>query len=257
MMCTSRPALLLLISLVACGSAHPPAESGPPGQFRVEYGAAASEFEAFLEGLQAHRFLDTIAARLNDSLALPRDVTLATGHCDQPNASYNPRRHRVLLCYELFEELAERFEGLEGAEYLVSGTVVFALMHELAHALIHVLDLPATGREEDAADQLATLLLLDQGPAGDTLAFGAVGWFATTAEASPLDDLAFSADHGLDLQRAYNILCWIYGRDPDAYPELHAEELLPEHRRDRCDGEYRRLAASWRRLLAPHRRPAA
>lgn len=232
------------------------ADSPPPeGRFEVEYGAAAPEFDPFLAGLREHRFLDTIAARLNDGLVLPRTITLATGHCDVPNASYDPTRREVLLCYELFETLSDRFADRAGAEYLVSGTVVFALMHELAHGLIHVLDLPVTGREEDAADQLATLLLLDQGPSGDTLAFGAVGWFATNAERHPLDDLAFSDDHGLDLQRVYNILCWIYGRDPEAYPELHAEDLLPVHRRSRCAPEYARLAESWRRLLAPHRRP--
>ena len=31
--------------------------------------------------------------------------------------------------------------------------------HELGHALIHVLDLPTTGREEDAVDQLSTYIL--------------------------------------------------------------------------------------------------
>ncbi len=131
---------------------------------------------------------------------------------------------------------------------------MFALMHELGHALSDVLALPVTGREEDAVDQLATVLLQQQGPAGDSLAFGAVGWFISNARAGQLDSLAFADDHGLDLQRAYNIICWIYGRDPARYPEIVSQELLPEHRRRRCEAEYRRLTTSWERLLAPHRR---
>lgn len=229
------------------------AESTAAGRFRAQYEPADQDFQEFRSTLMAHRFLDTIAARLNDSLRIPRDIELRTAHCGEPNASYNPDDRRVTLCYELFRSLSERFAAEPGGEFLVSGTVVFALMHELGHALIHVLDLPTTGREEDAVDQLATVLLLQQGPAGDSLAFGAVGWFASDAHRSQLDALEFADDHGFDLQRVYNIVCWIYGRDPRAYPELIEDGWLPANRRSGCPAEYRRLAESWRRLLRPYR----
>ncbi len=230
------------------------ADSASAGRFLAEYDPADSEFREFRSRLVTHRFLDTIATRLNDSLRIPKDIVLRTAHCGEPNASYNPESGRVTLCYELFRALSEQFASEPAADYLVSGTLVFALMHELGHALIDVLDLPTTGREEDAVDQLATILLLQQGATGDSLAFGAVGWFATDAHSRQLDSLAFADDHGLDLQRVYNIVCWIYGRDPDQYPELVEDGWLPEHRRGRCPAEYRRLAESWRRLLAPYRR---
>ena len=245
--------LAALGCLVAgCG----PREDAPPppaGRFVAHYGAATPEFESFRAGLVANRFLDTIAARMNDSLQIPRDVTLATAHCEEPNASYVPETRRVTLCYELFSGLSVRFEHEVGGEYLIMGTLVFALMHELGHALIDVLELPVTGREEDAVDQLATILLLNQGATGDSLAFGAVGWFATNAKSSQLDDLALADDHGLDRQRVYNIICWIYGRDPDRYPEVIVEGWLPEHRAGRCPDEYLRLRRSWQQLLAPYR----
>ena len=229
-------------------------DSSGIGKFVAEYEPADPDYQEFRSGLVAHRFLDTVASRLNDSLKIPRNITLRTAHCGEPNASYDPDDRRVTLCYELFRTLSERFAGEPGGEYLVSGTVVFALMHELGHALIHVLDLPTTGREEDAVDQLATVLLLQQGPSGDSLAFGAVAWFASDAHRSQLDALEFADDHGFDLQRVYNIVCWIHGRDPRAYPELVEDGWLPAVRRDRCPAEYRRLAESWRRLLAPYRR---
>ena len=247
-------AFLLALSAMAC---HAPPErpaSPPTGRFMAAYGPATPEFEDFRAGLIANRFLDTIAARLNDSLSIPKDVTLATAHCDEPNASYDPKARRVTLCYELFKTLSERFRNEVGGDYLVTGTLVFALMHELGHGLIDVLQLPTTGREEDAVDQLATILLLNQGAIGDSLAFGAVGWFATNAEATRLDDLALADDHGLDKQRVYNIICWIYGRDPGRYPEVIAQGWLPEHRAEQCPGEYQRLRRSWRELLAPYRR---
>ncbi len=245
-------------SVAAGGGLQPPpaspATQPATGHFLAEYGPADPEFADFRAGLIANRFLDTIAGRLNDSLVVSSDITLRTAHCTDPNASYEPATHTVTLCYELFKFLSERFSGEEGGGFLVTGTVVFALMHELGHALVDVLDIPITGREEDAADQLATYLLLNQGATGDTLAFGAVGWFATHAAASRLSHFAFADTHGLDIQRVYNIVCWIYGRDPDRYPRIVTEDWLPEDRRAGCPAEYRRFSSSWKRLLAPHRR---
>ncbi len=228
----------------------PPA---PQGKFLAHYAPSSPEFEDFREGLIRHRFLDTIALRLNDSIKLPKDITLTTAHCAQPNASYDPDRRRVTLCYELFEELTDKFAREVGGEYLVSGTLVFALMHELGHAIIDVLELPIVGREEDAVDQLATILLLNQGPTGDSLAFGAVGWFALNAPAKPLNDIAFADEHGLNQQRVYNIICWIYGRAPTRYREVVREGWLPEDRARGCQSEFLRLARNWERLLSPYR----
>lgn len=238
--------LLLFGVLLSCGVHR-------DGRFLAEYGSAVPLFEPFRSGLMSNRFLDTIATRLNDSLRLPENIVIATAHCEEPNASYDRHTQRVTLCYELFEALTERFEAEEGAEYLVSGTAVFALMHEIGHALIDVLQLPVTGREEDAVDQLATLLLLNQGVAGDSLAFGAVGWLATNAP-EEIDDIALADVHGLDLQRVYNIVCLIYGRDPDRYPQIVADDWLPESRRASCAEEYRRVRESWARVLAPYRK---
>lgn len=248
----TRAFLAVLTVLAACRAAS----EGEPGagRFIAQYGRASPEFEVFRAGLIENRFLDTIALRLNDSLKIPTDITLATAHCAEPNASYDPDTHRVTLCYELFRVLSEKFEHEVGGDYLVSGTLVFALMHELGHALIDVLALPIVGREEDAVDQLATILLLNQGATGDSLAFGAVGWFALNARTSPLDELAFADDHGLNQQRVYNIVCWIYGRDPERFPQVVEEGWLPEPRRQGCREEYLRLVRNWGRLLQPFRR---
>jgi hypothetical protein len=257
--------LLPLVLLAGGGCADrerpspPPvlADSTPParaGAFVAHYGLATLEYNDFRQRLIANRFLDTVATRLNDSLLIPRDITLATAHCGEPNASYDPERTRVILCYELFRTLAEIYADEIGGDHLIMGTLVFALMHELGHALIDVLDLPATGREEDAVDQLATILMLGQGDAGDSLAFGVIGWFAKNAQSRVNDDLVFADAHGLNVQRYYDILCLVYGRDRARYPEILTEGWLPADRAARCPAEYARIAHSWRRLLWPHKR---
>ncbi len=255
---------MAVMSLALAGACHvsrmPPAEArsralADSGRFRVSYDSAPPMYRDFRQGLIAHQFLDTIASRLNDSLRLPRSITIATADCDQPIASYDSTSHRVTLCYELFQALSDEFPDDDNATYLISGTIMFALMHEVGHALVDVLDLPITGREEDAVDQLATILLLQQGAAGDSLAFGAVGWFATSDQLDQFDSLALADVHPTNIQRVYNLLCWIYGSDSTRYPGVFTDSILPADRRDQCPDEYRRMADSWRRLLAPYRRP--
>jgi hypothetical protein len=198
--------------------------------------------------------LDTVAAGLNDTLRIRENVIIAGSECMEPNAYYRPEARRVTLCYELLADLSRRFRGSPQADLLAAGTTAFVLLHEVGHALIHVLDLPTTGREEDAVDQLATLLMLGEGPVGDSLAFAAAAWFLQSAQRTRIDPLAFADEHGLDAQRVYSILCWVHGRDPTRYPEIVREGWLPALRAERCPAEYARISRSWTRLLAPYHR---
>ena len=99
--------LLLLLTGSACADRDAPApragtvDSVPPapaGSFIARYGLATLEYNDFRQRLIANRFLDTVATRLNDSLLIPRDITLTTAHCGEPNASYDSERTRVILC---------------------------------------------------------------------------------------------------------------------------------------------------------------
>jgi hypothetical protein len=198
------------------------------------------------------RLLDTVAVGINDTLQLRENIVLAAAECGEANAWYRPEARRVTICYEFLDELTQRFGRHEDSDLLIAGTTAFVLLHELGHALIHVLDLPVTGREEDAVDQLAALLMLREGAVGDSLAFAVAAWFAGHTDAMSLDELAFADEHGLGFQRVYNVLCWVHGRDSTRYPEIVAEGWLTRSRADRCPAEYRRLAAAWSRLLAPH-----
>ena len=256
--------LLLLALLAGCGRDTPPPPSiqaplPPPvetGRFLAEYEpVAAPDLRDLRERLVVSRLLDTIAAGLNDSLRIRENVVIAGSECLEPNAYYRPEARRVTLCYELLADLSRRFRRSPQADILVAGTTAFVLLHEVGHALIHVLDLPTTGREEDAVDQLATLLMLGEGAVGDSLAFAAAAWFLQNSpNTRRIDPLAFADEHGLDPQRVYSILCWVHGRDPERYPEIVREGWLPAARAQRCPAEYARISRSWTRLLAPYRR---
>ncbi len=125
------------------------------------------------------------------------------------------------------------------------------MMHEVGHALVDVLDLPVTGREEDVADQLAVYVLIRGGEKGAQAAVAGVS--ALQPSTNSFDDTDFADEHSLGPVRLYNVMCWIYGSDPAKYSYLLDGGSLPEERAVRCPGEWDRMAKAWQRLLAPYR----
>jgi len=137
----------------------------------------------------------------------------------------------------------------------VLGNIAFILFHELGHAMITEFELPVLGREEDAVDNFASMLLTpdNDDPKMDAsiLVDAMTAWFAS-AQLTALEDIAWWDEHGPDQQRAYQIACVLYGSKAGAYDELAEEIGLPEERRARCEGEYQAVSSGWGQLLGPH-----
>ena len=120
---------------------------------------------------------------------------------------------------------------------VVVGSIVGALLHELGHAVFDMNEVPVMGREEDAADLIATFIALQfskdvartvvRGTAYLHKVFFAFG--------APL----YWDNHGTGLQRYYNSLCIAYGGAPDLFKELVAKSDMPKSRLDNCAHEYR------------------
>ena len=132
----------------------------------------------------------------------------------------------------------------------MSGALLVVVLHEVGHALVDVLDLAVTGREEDAVDQLAAWVLIESGETNALLG-AAASYYSEEAPGAP----AFADEHSLDSQRYFNLVCWAYGADPGAGADLIEHWELPAERAGRCQAEYRRLDSAWSRLLASHIRP--
>jgi hypothetical protein len=134
------------------------------------------------------------------------------------------------------------------ADYFV-GNVLFIFYHELGHGLIHKLDLPVLGREEDAADQIATLMLMDAGTdsvGGEPVLTAAMGWLDSWQKNNgEADSSDYFDEHSLDYQRYANIVCLVYGSDPDNYKNLVEEWDLPAERAERCPNDFASAVASW------------
>lgn len=134
--------------------------------------------------------------------------------------------------------------------------ISYVLHHEIGHLLINELDLPVLGWEEDAADSLATLLLLWGGSedAYKTLYASTHAWVLNHEQRGMPAPVMLADEHSLDLQRAYHSVCMMLGADAQAFTPIADLMGMPEARRVRCGHEFARLNRSWEAVLAPHRR---
>jgi Putative metallopeptidase len=161
----------------------------------------------------------------------------------------------ALRKYPRFKNLAPKY--LQGLAEFVSGNMLFVLLHELAHAAITQMGLPVLGRMEDAADSFAAVRLIRVGTdfSHRVLAEAAKGWFlADRRDQETGNKAAFYDEHGLNQQRAYEIVCLMVGSDQEKFKDLAIETKLPEERRESCAGDYSNAAYSWDLVLKPHRR---
>lgn len=131
----------------------------------------------------------------------------------------------------------------------VESNLLGIFYHELGHALIHIMELPIYGQEEDAADVLSVFLLdaLYEEESAVQMAYDTA--FGFLGEAENTDEVAYWDVHGPDLQRYYNLVCLFYGANPDEREDVAQDLGLPEERAEYCPEEFEQAAHSWGSVL--------
>ena len=205
---------------------------------------------------------------IDGMFVLPRRLRFVTAQCDGPGALYRPDEAEVVLCYETLRILYERGQEHQQALGLgddhplryLSANVRFMVLHEVGHALVDLLDLPVTGSQEDAVDQLAAILMLrfaglDETPAQviENLGMAANWMLSRSTGAYNLD--AFASTHSLGEQRYFSLQCMIYGTDPAGFANMIATGELTAERAEGCEREMHLITRAWLRLLLPHLAP--
>lgn len=239
--------VLLMWVALAAGAAQ-----AADGRFVVrEPKADSTELKRLAGELRRTGTLEELARNLNALFVLPREIGIRLTECGEANAYYDLEQYEILLCLELMDGMAEvlkpQFETDEDFTNALAGAFIATALHEVGHALVHVLELPITGREEDAVDQLSAWLLIKAGEPDAVL--GAAATYYT--EFDPEDE-DFSGEHSIDRQRYFNHVCWVYGAAPADNEELISVWELPEARAEQCEAEYAQLDRSWQRLLREH-----
>jgi len=137
---------------------------------------------------------------------------------------------------------AERFE-------FVRTNLISTFYHELAHALIDIMELPVLGQEEDAADVFSVVMvdrLFDEAEA-IAINSGAARGFEVDAikMRSRGHEWDWTDEHGPDMQRYYNIVCLTYGSAPERRADFAEQMGLPEGRAEICESEFALAKNSW------------
>ncbi len=261
-----HPIIVVAMLLLATGPVGAQEAQRSSGAFTIDFQMSTTPA---LEGVPevAMAMFHGEADHLNRVFKLKRDVHIRFVECGNVNAYFiphaggraaslrvGPQDAVIVMCYELIDHFGELFQheagDVEGLITEVEGAAKFFFYHELGHALINTLDLATTAKEEDAVDNLATLLL-KYGEAEHKALAGAK-WFRKSWQAQTAGSTPFWDEHSLDMQRFYNIICLIYGSNPTKFA---AEAPQLKGRAHQCPAEFQRIDKAWNRLLQPHLQP--
>ncbi len=203
---------------------------------------------------------DGVAEGFSKNFAFPVDVAINV-HRGEGSPHYDPSNKTVNLYYSFVDQTARLIRrgqpNIPDAEFGKQLAAVdgFILIHELGHMFVDVFDIPITGREEDAVDGMATVFFTDAVPNGLEYAFDAARFFKTLQDVQGAPDVRqFQDEHGLSIQRAFDIVCSIAGKSPESMQAVAKLNILSEGRLQRCPAEYQQKSRSWQRLLQPHLR---
>jgi hypothetical protein len=108
----------------------------------------------------------------------------------------------------------------QGLVEFVAGNMLFVLLHELAHAAVAEMGIQVLGKDEGAADSFAATSLIGLGAdfSKQVVADSAKGWFMSDrGNKKEGDSVPYYDAHGLDLQRAYQFVCYLVGSDADKF----------------------------------------
>lgn len=154
----------------------------------------------------------------------------------------------------LSQELTEEQQQI-ATEFALNNST-FVIQHEIGHLFVGEFGLPVLGKEEDAADSLAALFLLNQQTeeANQALIDSADGWYLMeySSGAEEYEAADFYDEHSLSIQRAYQVVCFMVGADPEAFTEVADEYEIDEERQESCGFDYESAANSWAGLLEPN-----
>jgi len=132
------------------------------------------------------------------------------------------------------------------------------MLHEIGHLFVDQFQLPVLGKEEDAVDALATLIILEEdGLNAQTILADTIdGWLYAERERPTrgYTNSDFYGEHSLDIQRSFSLACLMVGSDFDAYTRHATRVGLPIDRQISCADDFELASRSWKQVLAPHKR---
>jgi hypothetical protein len=261
-----RCRILLVLTVALCfggtGESHAQATMPPVlgGQVKVDYEQPSKKYVQLYEALKSREVLERLQ-RFLTPLRLPRDLTVRLAECGADTRAYSPGGP-VTLCYEMVEKIVnitmQNTQDANEQTLVIDGTFVQAVLYEVAYAVFDLLQVPIWGREHDAADRLAALIMIQFGDqVALTTIVGTAKFFEYSKRAWTGADFAEAGSP--EAQRFYNLLCIAYGGDPITFAFLAPRPqpgrrlpVLSEHRAGQCGREYEQVRHAFDLRIMPY-----
>jgi len=263
----SAPVRLPSNDASANGGVYVTAQEIPAGRIRIEYVPPKNADLQKVYDMVNERHTLEMVQMIFSPVRLPVDLAIKTVECNGVSNAWYQRDGKVptvSVCYEYLQEIWRSMPQDTPAGALLTmsdaicGQLFFAVAHELGHAMFDIFDVPLFGRQEDAADQFATFIMLQFGGerARKLISGAAYGYheYIKDLKDKPKVTLplaAFSSDHGTPEERFFNLLCTAYGYDATLFADL-VKERLPESRAAKCKFEYDDLRFAFRQVFSAH-----
>jgi hypothetical protein len=175
-----------------------PGQIQTPEKLKINYKRSSNPINnQYIEGLKQSRILDNLVSALNSQVGnrLPREIPITVEDCGRNgegqangNASYNYYRQTtanasIKICSEFIQDVDLTFKEptplqnispedarrisetdkflADNSLRLTYSTMSSTLLHEAGHMLIHQLNLPVLGKNEDAADLFSAYFVLE------------------------------------------------------------------------------------------------
>lgn len=126
------------------------------------------------------------------------------------------------------------------------------LYHELGHALIREFNIPVIANEEVMADSFATVWLTqkERDAAPEIIRARVMSWVYEDGKIDPID-YDFEGEHQIDIRRAFQTACLMYGADPAEWADQIAWLGIADHDLADCSDTAPDQIGGWAKVLAP------
>lgn len=245
-------AAIAVALMVAVGATAP--ATAQQSRIKISYDEPSkAELRGIYQRLKDRRVLEDLREFLS-ALRLPRDIAIRTAQCGDTRLRYEPQAPAT-ICYEVMDQVAKivakRTNDAQLRQTIITGAFIQAALHETAYAIFDVLDIPIWGREYDAADRLAALIMMQF---GDDVSSTAMLWtiqlFHWSDQKWTGSD--FASDVSPEFQRFYNFACVAAAANYLDFGGLIENKFIPEYRARQCNSEYQEIRKAFNLRIMPY-----
>ncbi|MCL9775230.1 DUF4344 domain-containing metallopeptidase [Vibrio methylphosphonaticus] len=224
-----------------------------------QYQPALSSDDKHVQQMLKDSDVNTLVSDLSERyFRFDQPLTVVYGGDDGP--LYDPQQHQVIIPYQFYTDSVKYFlkhdyqkKFGKPAKQGAMDTMLHTLLHEIGHAYIADQQIPILGKEEDAVDNFAAVLMINYVNGGSDAVISAADMFSFESEDRPqyYEVSEYIGEHSFDLQRYFSALCLVYGSDPEHYPTLldEVEEDYRDERKDICLQTFTQIDENWRYVL--------